>query len=225
METLNRNIRILVHELDNVFREGLVQTIRAENGFEIVSISENESLTSLVEGKLPDVVITSLQLEETDITEAIRTISVKFPQISVLVISTFEHDIIITRMLQAGVKGCLLQNVRKPELIKAIKALYRSDQYYTQRIARRLANVIARDELPKYALPRTAHFTDNEKSFIQLLCQGYSMKEISAMTGRTIRTLERKKEILFGKAEKRNIAGLIIYAIVNGLFDPYTSVG
>jgi DNA-binding NarL/FixJ family response regulator len=208
-----------------MYREGIVNTLRHENGFDVVAVLDNDGLLEVVESKRPDVVITSIQSAHTDIASAIRVISKKYPHIAVLTISNFEHVQTIVNMVRAGANGCLLRSAEKAELFKAIRCVITDGYYYSMQVVAPIANIIAKKEFEKFHIAMSDVLTEKEKSFIQLLCKGYSIKEISSITGVSIRTIEHRKEKVYGKLGKQNVVDLMNYAILNGLYNPYESAG
>lgn len=225
MEYYNRKIKIVVHDQQELFQEGIISTLKFQPDFEVVGAGISEDLVSVVATKQPDILLMSLQSKETDTVLTANTITKNFPHVSILTISMFQQEQMIIAMLQAGVKGCLLRTASKAELLEAISILNRSGEYYSQEIINRLAHLLKRSDFIRLSKTRAPYFTEKERLFLHLLCRGYGTKEISAATHLSIRSVERKKEMLYNKVGIHSAAGLIRYAIEVGLYNPYEHTG
>jgi DNA-binding NarL/FixJ family response regulator len=220
----NNKIRIVVNDDHDIFREGLLQVIRAEQNLMLVSVVQpGENLVETVANKNPDVVITSIHCRHMDCVEAARTITEKLPHIGILAITTFQHEHGIISMLQAGAKGCLLRNAGRRELLMAIKNIYNLEHYYSLEIAGILARIIAKADIKTYVFKDHHQLTERDNVILRLIGKELTVKEISAQLRVTIRAIEHRKKKLYDLLGKSNTAGLINYAIINGIYNPYDS--
>jgi DNA-binding NarL/FixJ family response regulator len=221
MEHLNRNIRILIHDHQDISRAGITLILSKEPDFQVIPLSDSSDLLQLVQSNQPDVVFTSAESKQTDIVETVQTITGQYPHIGILVISAFHHDQHILNMLRAGATGYVIRNAHRAEIVQAIRHVAALQPYYSPEISARLANIIANKELEQYAIDAPVFLTDKEKLFIKLLCYEHSLKDIAGIIGLSVRTLEHKKQKLYEKLGKQNLPGLINYAILTGLYNPY----
>jgi DNA-binding NarL/FixJ family response regulator len=215
-------IRILINEDQDIYREGILQIIRSDPDFmPVETIDAEQDLLKAVEDKRPDVVITSIQNTNIDVLEVTKTISESFPDVGVLAISMFTHARIIISIVQAGAKGCLLRNANKSELVHAIRTIYKLEQYYSMEIRGMIGSMVAKKDFKSHMLKDYDLLTDKDKLFLRLLCQEFSLKDISARLNVTVRTLEHRKHKLYQMLNKENTIGLLNYAIVNGIYNPF----
>jgi DNA-binding NarL/FixJ family response regulator len=221
MQKLNRDIRILVHDDHEVYREGMVHILKQEKEFQVVAVLEGNELEEAIICHQPDVILTAIQSEKNDIAAATRTIATKYPHISVLAVSLLHQEHFVIQMLNAGAKGCLLRNARKQDIVQAIKTVYRSDNYFSPPMKHRLYHVVAKADVERLNLTSAHSLSEIDKKFIKLLCRGLTLKEISQILHLKHVSLEHKKKVLYERLEQRCLAGLFNYAVVNGLHDPY----
>lgn len=221
MQNFNRNIRIMVHDDQDIYREGIVHILKAERDFEVVAVLDKNGVVEAVEYNQPDVIITPVQAEKPDVAATTRAIALKYPHISVLAVCLLHQEHSVIQMLTAGAKGCLLRNARREDVIQAIRAVYRSEHYFSQHLTHRLYHLVAKADVEKFNLRAQHVLSEKDKTFIRLLCKGYSMKQIAGMINLTIGSVEHKKKVLYERLDKQNLAGLFNYAIVNGIYDPY----
>lgn len=225
MENKYSTIKIVFNDDQEIFRKGVVEIIKANPEFELIAtIKSCHDLIPIVENKLPDVVITAVQTKDTeDAITITKTLTDRFPHIGVLVISMFQQEQNIIKMLEAGAKGCLLRSAASNELVEAIKTVHRLDTYYSPQIIGKLGNLIADQHFIRFGLKNAAVLNNTDKMLLSLLCREYTMKEIATHFDISVRTVEHRKEKLYLILGKKNIAGLINYAIQSGLYSPYDS--
>jgi two-component system, NarL family, response regulator NreC len=221
MEQRKTIIRVLVNDNYQIYREGIIRIIRSEKIFELAAVSQDNELLNLVKTTLPDVVLTAVDSKQAGIDGLVRSIVQQHPNTSVLALSTFEHDQEIVQALRAGAHGCLLRTANRAEVIQAIHMAKKFTYYYSPQIVGRLAALIGRRDAPKYMLQPIPYLSEKDKAFIKFLCTGYSMKEIAAATGISVHTLESKKRKIYSRLNTPNIATLLNYAILNGLYNPF----
>jgi DNA-binding NarL/FixJ family response regulator len=218
-------IRIVVNDDHDIFREGMLHIIRAEHNFMLCSVIQpGENLVEEVANKNPDVVITSIHSKNMDCVEATRAITEKLPHIGILAITTFQHEHGIINMLQAGAKGCLLRNAQKRDLVQAIRSIHKLEHYYSAEIRGTLSKIIANSDIKSYVFRDYHQLTEKDILLLRYLCQELTLKEISTKLNVSVRTLEHRKNRLYELLGKSNTAGLINYAIINGIYNPFEAV-
>jgi DNA-binding NarL/FixJ family response regulator/uncharacterized protein involved in exopolysaccharide biosynthesis len=130
-------IRILIVDDQKVIREKLRHMVQKATEMEVVGIAtEGNSALEQVELLMPDVVLLDVEMPNMDGITTTRIIVNKFPQIKVLVLSSFDSQEYVTESLAAGAKGYLLKSLSTEELHNSIKFIY---QGYSQLLAPGLA--------------------------------------------------------------------------------------
>lgn len=221
MQNLNRYIRVLVHDDHDIYREGMVHILNRETDFQIVAVLTANFVSEAVESHQPDVVLTAVQPEKTDTAATTRIIAQKYPHISVIALSLLHQEHFVIEMLKAGAKGCILRSAGRQEMVQAVRTVYRSDNFFSPPMKHRLYHVVAKADVERFNLQSAHSLSENDKMFIKLLCKGFSMKQIASIMNLKVDSLEHRKKLLYARLEKRSLAGLFNYAVVNGLHDPY----
>jgi two-component system, NarL family, nitrate/nitrite response regulator NarL len=131
-------IRIAIFDDHPTFREGVVQILKAVDGFEVVG--EGATATDAIEiaqERAPDVILLDLCMPGGGI-EAAACIALDCPNVRtiMLTVSECEHDVVSA--LQAGVRGYVLKGSRASEIVDAVQAVVRSNFYFTPNLAARL---------------------------------------------------------------------------------------
>ena len=119
-------IRVLIVDDQKMIREGLKALVKAEDDIEIVGVAENgEHAVKQVETLNPDVVLMDMEMPGMDGMEATKVICQKFPQVKVLVLSTYDTQEYVSRSLTAGAMGYLLKGTPAQELTDAVRSVHR----------------------------------------------------------------------------------------------------
>ncbi len=118
-------IRILVVDDQKMIREGLKALIKTESNLEVIGTAENgEDAIKQVEDLKPDVVLMDMEMPGMDGVTATKIICQKFPQVKVLVLSTFDTQDYVSHSLSSGAMGYLLKGTPAQELTTAIQSVY-----------------------------------------------------------------------------------------------------
>ncbi len=212
------SIRVIIADDHEVFREGFHSMLKRQKEIVLVGQAENGKEMLEIAGSLhPDVIITDIKMPVMDGISATRELTEKFPGIQVIALTMFDDDDLIVEMLEAGAHGYLLKNAHKTEIIEAIKTVYGNEPYYFHHTSRKLALMIAASKF-NHSRKKEPQLTSKEIEIIKLICQGSSNKEIAARLNLSIRTIEGHREKINEKTGIRNIAGLVIYAVRNGIY-------
>src|SRR6478672_7408580 len=106
---------------------------QSSNGKELIDWFEN--------GLVPDVAILDLNMPEMDGYEAARLIQKKFPAVNVLMLTMYDSELSLIRLLQTGVKGFLKKDIHPSELKFAIQSVIQSGFYYSSHTTGKLVNL------------------------------------------------------------------------------------
>ena len=121
----NQRIRILIVDDQKMIREGLKALIQTESDLEVVGIADNgEDGIKQVELHQPDIVLMDMEMPGMDGVSATKVICEKFPDIKVLVLSTFDTQEYVALSLSSGAMGYLLKGTPAKELTNAIRSVH-----------------------------------------------------------------------------------------------------
>ena len=120
-----KKIRILIVDDQKMIREGLKALIQTESDLEVVGVSDNgEDSIKKVEIQQPDIVLMDMEMPGMDGVAATKIICEKFPNVKILVLSTFDTQEYVARSLSSGAMGYLLKGTPARELTNAIRSVY-----------------------------------------------------------------------------------------------------
>lgn len=215
---------ILISLVDDqqLFRSGLASLIRSVPGFTLLSEAENGRLfldDLENSGRLPDVALIDMEMPVMNGVELNTVLQSKYPSIRVIVLSTYNQERFIAKMIEAGACGYLTKNCEIEELKTAIHSTCKNGFYFNQDTLAAMRNASQYKSADIKNLSNIAiELTAREKEVLTLLCRELSNIEIGEQLFISPRTVEGHRNNLLAKTGCRNTAGLVIFAIRHNLF-------
>jgi len=215
-----KKIRIIIADDHEVFRLGLKAMFMDQPNIQVAAEADDgNSLISVLRNTKADIVLTDINMPKLDGICATRTIHKEFPGIGVIGISRSNEIYRINHMIEAGAKGYLLKSVQKSEIFHAVKEVYHHQNYFcrstTSALVNSFSSLLSSGQEGK---PQSARLTDKEIRIINLICDEYSAKEISQEFFQSNRTVEGWRLKILEKLNVKNTAGIVKYAIRNGIY-------
>jgi DNA-binding NarL/FixJ family response regulator len=212
-------IRLVIADDHEIYREGLKIMLKKHADFEMAGEAANgKELVALTKQVSPDVILTDIVMPVMDGIAATKILAKDCPGTNIIALSMFDQDNLIIDMLEAGAKGYLLKNADKTEIIDAVKSVYRNIPYYCRSTSSKLAGMIGRSRFNPYKTIPKPSFSDKETEMIRLICKEYTNKEIGQQLYLSTRTVEGYRMKILEKMDVKSTAGIVIYAIKNGLY-------
>src|SRR5215831_19283778 len=148
-----KQIKILTVDDHPILREGIASIIHGEKDMVVVGEASNgREAIEIFRTQRPDVTLMDLQMPGLNGIDAITTIRREYPQARIIVLTTYEGDVLARRALKAGATGYILKDMIRTELLEAIRAVHLGRRYIPQRIAAELAEHYAEDDLSEREL-------------------------------------------------------------------------
>lgn len=145
---ITRQIKILTVDDHPILREGIASIIQGEKDMIVVGeASSGREAIEVFRSKRPDVTLMDLQMPDLNGIAAIATIRQEHPQARIIVLTTYEGDVLTRRALKAGATGYILKDMIRTELLEAIRAVHLGRKYIPQKIAAELLEHYAEDDL------------------------------------------------------------------------------
>lgn len=214
---IHSTIKVALADDHVLLRNALASLI---NGFEnhqvIFEVSNGKELIQKIkQGLIPDVLLLDLNMPEMDGFETANILKDNFPAIHVLMLTMYDSDPVLIRLLQAGVKGFLKKDIHPAELKFAIQSVVQSGYYYSQQTSGKLANFF-RNSNGNTTLEK-AVLTDTEIIFLKLASSEMTYKEIAMKMKLNPRAVDGLRDHLFEKLGIKSRVGLVMYAIRHAL--------
>jgi two-component system, NarL family, invasion response regulator UvrY len=215
---MNNTIKLAMADDHTLLRNALASLI---NGFEnckvVYEANNGEELISKIKSTvLPDIVLLDLNMPVMDGFETAVWLRDNAPGIHVLMLTMYDSELALIRLLQAGVKGFLKKDIAPSDLHFAIQSVMKSGYYYSTQTAGRLANLFRSSSKDNLRL-QNAMMSDQEIQFLKLACSDFTYKEIAQNMGMTPRGIDSLRDQLFQKLDVKSRVGLAMVAIRNGI--------
>lgn len=135
-----RRITVLAVDDHPILRRGIVAVVDEEQDMKVIGeASTAEECLETFEKCHPDLVLMDLQLPDRSGIEAIVSLRRAHPSARVIVLTTYEGDVLARRALKAGATGYLLKSMIRKDLVEAIRAVYAGKKHIPQMVAATLA--------------------------------------------------------------------------------------
>ena len=205
-------VKIAVIDDHQIVIDGVKALLQDSHKFKVVLESTNaiQFLQSL--NSIPiDVILTDIFMPHMSGEELAKRVAEEFPQIRVIVLSMGGQITLVNKMItESNIKGFLLKNIGKAELINALEKVYTGGVYFSQEI---LSAMIAEGEVK--AEMKAANLTIRELEILKLIESEKNNKDIAAQLFISERTVETHRKNIYRKTNTNSIIGLIKYAYVN----------
>lgn len=195
-----------------MFRQGL-RVLLEEEGFQFVAEASNgREAVQLCQQHHPEVAILDIAMPLLNGIFAAREIMKSNPRTKVVLLTQHTEDQMVLESLRAGVTGYVLKTRATSELVHALRAVCRGEMYLTQSISRTVVQAfLTKDSLPERPL------SDRERQVLQLVAEGKTNKEVASLLGISVNTAESHRTNLMEKLDIHDTAGLVRYALRNGV--------
>ncbi|KAB8137538.1 response regulator transcription factor [Gracilibacillus oryzae] len=209
-------IDILLAEDQAIVRQGIKMMLETDPDFRVTGEARNgREAIQLREVNYYDLAILDIRMPELDGLEAARQLLRRFPEMKVLILTTFNDEEYAIQALKHGVNGYLLKDAEASQLIHAIKDCLNGGLQLPGEVARKVVpHLLEKKEPVKHEgmIPLTKRETD----ILCLLGEGRSNKEIAEMLALSVGTVKNHNSQLLDKLNLRDRTQLAIYAIKNG---------
>ena len=170
------SIGVAIVEDDVPAREILAGWIRTADGFRCVGeFDDAETALARLPHEKPSVVLFDINLPGMNGIECVRRLKPRLPDTQFLMVTVYEDANHIFNALSAGASGYLLKQMRRSDLLDALKDVFAGGSPMSSDIARKVVQSFQRKEPP----PDEARLSPRESTVLEMLAQGFLYKEIA----------------------------------------------
>jgi len=218
MNTQGLPIRVALADDHILLRDALASLINTFENCTVIFKASNgkEAVERIQNNQIPDVLILDLNMPLMDGYQTSCWLHEHYPKIHVLMLTMYDTDLTLIRLLQAGVRGFLKKDVHPDELRFAIRSVKESGYYYSHNVTGKLVNMF-RGTTDDSSIKRSGLLNEQELQFLKLCCTENTYKEIATEMGLSPRTVDNLRDQLFARLELKSRVGLAMYAIRHGL--------
>jgi DNA-binding NarL/FixJ family response regulator len=212
-------IKVLLVDDHTVVLKGLAFFLSTQEDFELVG-EANDGKDALVKvGETsPDVVLMDLYMPEMDGIEATACIKKEYPNVKVIVLTSFSDQAHVLPALKAGASGYILKDIEPDQLVEAIRSAYKGNIQLHPDIANALlSQTLPEEEKEEEPSVQVGVLTARENEVLQLLAKGMSNKEIAAVLVITEKTVKAHMSSILSKLHLSDRTQAALYAVKNGI--------
>ena len=212
------NNTIILADDHILLRDALAKLINSFPQFSVIAVSANgsEVIKTIEDGKVPDIVVLDLNMPIVDGFETAAWLKANHPQIKILILTMYDSEIALIRLLQVGVRGFLKKDIHPLELKDALLAVSDNGYYYSHQTTGKLGSLFGKNTDTKATLEKSI-LSDVEITFMKYACSEMTYKEIALKMNLTPRIIDNYRDSLFDKLDVKSRVGLAIYAVKNGV--------
>jgi len=209
------SIRILLAEDHVIVRQGFRVLLEQAGMVVIGEASDGLEALRLAQAHTPEVAVLDVAMPHLNGLETARRLRETVPQTKIIVLTMHTEESYVLEALQAGAAGYVLKTQAAVDIVQAIHDAIHGAFYLSPRVA----NAVVRAYLTGSTLPPDP-LTSREREIIQRIAEGQTTKEIAALLGLSVKTVESHRINLMRKLDIHETATLVRYAIRRGLTTP-----
>jgi DNA-binding NarL/FixJ family response regulator len=210
-------INLLIADDHTMFLQGIISLLEQEPNITVIDKAVNgfEALEIIKKGVV-DFIILDISMPEMDGIELSKILKKQHPNVKILIVSTHSNVMIVSRLIRIGVNGYLLKNAAKEELLKAINRIASGENYFAEELEEKHLSNSSKIEKQ---VSNLTELSSREKEILVLIAHEYNTAEIAEKTFISLNTVNTHRRNLLSKLNAKNTAGLVKYAVENGLVD------
>ncbi|ANC10762.1 MULTISPECIES: response regulator [Bacillus] len=212
-------IKVLLVDDHTVVLKGLAFFLSTQEDLDLVGEANNgkEALVKVGETN-PDVILMDLYMPEMDGVEATAYIKKEYPNVKVIVLTSFSDQAHVLPALRAGASGYILKDVEPDQLVEAIRSAYKGNIQLHPDIANALlSQTLPVEEKEEEHSIQVDVLTARENEVLQLLAKGMSNKEIASVLVITEKTVKAHVSSILSKLNLSDRTQAALYAVKNGI--------
>ncbi|MDO9255995.1 MAG: response regulator transcription factor [Bacteroidales bacterium] len=213
-------IKLILVDDHQLVRTGIANLLAGETGFEIIGeAADAKDLFELLRKSQPDITVLDIALPGMSGIEITKKLHNDYPGIRILILSMHTSEEFIFNAINSGARGYLPKNTSRKELIEAIYAIHRGEEFFAESIS----NVILKSYIKK-AKSDSQEDENNENllskreiEVLKLFAEGMTNQEIADKLFISIRTVESHKNHIMARLELKTTVDLVKFAIRNNI--------
>lgn len=213
-------IKLILVDDHQLVRTGIANLLAGEVGFEIIGeASDAKDLFELLKKSQPDITVLDIALPGMSGIEITKKLHNEYPGIRILILSMHTSEEFIFNAINSGARGYLPKNTSRKELIEAIYAIHRGEEFFAESIS----NVILKSYIKKAKSDSTEDenneslLSKREIEVLKLFAEGMTNQEIADKLFISIRTVESHKNHIMARLELKTTVDLVKFAIRNNI--------
>ncbi len=209
-------IRIVVIDDHAILIQGIRKLIESEPGLEFVGgVSDGREGLRLIKEQQPDIAVMDISMPGLNGLDAAKLVGKASPRTRTILLTMHKENPYVIEALNAGVHGYVVKSQTGGDLLRAIHEVSQDRVYLSPGISR-----IVIDAYRHRDAAAESELTVREREVLQLIAEGHRTKQVAVRLGISTKTAESHRTRIMAKLDIHETAGLVRYAIRNGLVSP-----
>lgn len=214
-------IKVLIADDQELIRQSLQIVLGIREEISVIGTAGNgNEVIRLIQKEKPDVILMDVRMPEMDGVQCTRMIKERYPQIKIIILTTFDDDEFVFSALKYGASGYLLKGISMDELEKAIRTVHQGGAMINPGIASKVVELFSEMAQSNYDIMIEAEnvdeLTDGEWEIIKLIGRGMSNKEIAKAISLSEGTVRNYLSSILNKLNLRDRTQLAIWEVQSG---------
>ena len=219
MKNTDKVIKVAIADDHALFRAGVKTSLSSKRDVELIAEADNGmQLLNLLKHIEPDVILLDIQMPIMDGIQTLPEIRKVRPDAKVIILSMHNDHSMISKLMEIGANSYLTKNSDSETIYQAIKTCYEQEFFFNELTNKALLTGL-RTKRTDLASPQEVNLSDKETRVLKLMCEEKTTKEIADIVEISPRTVEAIRDKLKTKTGAKSMAGLVMYAVKNGIID------
>ena len=212
------DIRIVLADDHTLFRQGVARLLADLSGYVVVGeAADGVEALDQIGALAPDVLVLDIVMPRLNGIDAARELTRQQADTHIVMLSAHADEMYVTRALKAGASAYVLKASGFTELVLALDAVTQGRTFVSPAVSQTLVDGLVRRGGQPAPETRLDALTPRERTVLQLIAEGLSNKEAADVLSISPATVETHRARLMQKLNVRNTAGLVLFAVRNGL--------
>lgn len=217
--TDERPIKVAIADDHALFRAGVKTALSSKKDIELIAEADNGmQLIHLLRHIEPDVILLDIQMPIMDGIQTLPEIRKLRPDAKVIILSMHNDHSMISKLMEIGANSYLTKNSDSETIYQAIRTCHDQEFYFNELTNKALLTGL-RTKRTDGIHHQEADLSEKEMRVLKLMCEEKTTKEIADIVDISPRTVEAIRDKLKTKTGAKSMAGLVMYAVKNGIID------
>src|SRR5687767_13181112 len=212
-------IKVIIADDHALFRTGVKTSLSFYPDIEFMGEAENGmQLLNQVKFLKPDIILLDIQMPIMDGIATLPELKKVLPDVKIIMLTMNDDVSMISKLMEIGANSYLTKNSDSETIYEAIKTCFENEFFFNELTNKALLAGLRTKRTDVYGGPE-ADLSEKELRVLRLMCEEKTTKEIADIVEISPRTVEAIRDKLKTKTGAKSMAGLVMYAVKNGIMD------